>query len=52
MTPDTLWIGTHNGLAAYDLQTGQITGTIEALDGHVVDVMLLAPDGALWVGSH
>ena len=52
MTPDTLWIGTRYGLAAYDLQTGQITGTIEALDGRAVDVMLLAPDGALWVGSH
>ena len=52
MTPDTLWIGTNNGLAVYDLQTEQITGTIEALDGRAVDGMLLAPDGALWVGSH
>ena len=51
-TPSTLWIGTVGGLAGYDLQTEQITGTVEALAGHVVDVMLLAPDGALWVGSH
>ena len=51
-TPGTLWIGTVGGLAGYDLTTGQITGTLEALAGHVVDAMLLAPDGALWVGSH
>ena len=51
-TPGTLWIGTTGGLAGYDLTTGQITGTVEALAGHVVDAMLLAPDGALWVGSH
>ena len=51
-TPGTLWIGTTGGLASYDLTTGQITGTVEALAGHVVDAMLLAPDGALWVGSH
>ena len=51
-TPSTLWIGTEGGLVGYDLQTGQITGTVEALAGRAVDVMLLAPDGALWVGSH
>ena len=51
-TPGTLWIGTVGGLAGYDLQTEQITGTVEALAGHVVDAMLTAPDGALWVGLH
>jgi ligand-binding sensor domain-containing protein len=51
-TPDTLWIGTVGGLAGYDLRTEQITGTVQALGGQVVDAMLLAPDGALWVGSH
>ena len=51
-TPGTLWIGTVGGLAGYDLRTEQITGTVEALAGHGVDVMLQAPDGALWVGSH
>ena len=51
-TPSTLWIGTEGGLAGYDLQTGQITGTVEALAGHAVDAMLVAPDGALWVASH
>ena len=51
-TPSTLWIGTVGGLAGYDLRTEQITGTVQALGGQVVDAMLLAPDGALWVGSH
>ncbi len=51
-TPRSLWIGTQSGLAGYSLQSQQITGTVEALAGHAVDALLVAPDGALWVGSH
>ena len=45
-----LWIGTEEGLAYYDLASGDLT-TIPELAGHVVEV--LAPDGEerLWVGT-
>ncbi|HEY3227858.1 MAG TPA: protein kinase, partial [Roseiflexaceae bacterium] len=49
-TDTTIWIGTTKGLASYDLATEKIA-TVKEFDGGIIEKLLRAPDGSIWVGS-
>ncbi len=47
----TLWIGTANGLAIYDLAAEKVVGTVPDFAGGIITALFHAPDGAVWAGS-
>jgi ligand-binding sensor domain-containing protein/tRNA A-37 threonylcarbamoyl transferase component Bud32 len=47
----TLWIGTANGLAIYDLAAEKVVGAVPDFAGGIITALFHAPDGAVWAGS-
>lgn len=50
-TDSTLWIGTQQGLVAYDIASESLAEPVEEFQAAIIHTLFQAPDGAIWAGT-